>query len=39
VEQHLDPTARQFSNPILITGDAEWHEYAVEAKVRPRCWM
>src|SRR5215831_8993186 len=35
VEQQLDPSARQFTNPILITGDPEWDDYIVEAKVRP----
>ena len=35
VEQQLDPSARQFTNPILITGDPEWDDYAVEVKVKP----
>ena len=35
VEQQLDPSAHQFTDPILMTGDAEWDEYAVEVKVRP----
>jgi hypothetical protein len=35
LEQHLDPSARQFTNPIFITGDAEWDDYAVEVKVKP----
>jgi hypothetical protein len=35
LEQHLDPSARQFTNPIMMTGDPEWDNYTVEAKVRP----
>ena len=35
LEQHLDPSARQFSNPIFLTGDAEWDDYAVEVKAKP----
>ena len=35
VEQQLDPSARQFTNPILVTGDSEWDDYAVEVKVKP----
>jgi hypothetical protein len=35
LEQHLDPTARQFTNPLFITGDPEWTDYTVEARVRP----
>jgi rhamnogalacturonan endolyase len=35
LEQQLDPSARQFTNPILMTGDPEWDDYAVEVKVRP----
>ena len=35
VEQHLDSTARQFTNPILMTGDPEWDDYSVEASVKP----
>jgi hypothetical protein len=35
VEQQLDPSARQFTNPILLTGDAEWDDYSVEAKLKP----
>src|ERR1043165_2846613 len=35
MEQHLDRTARQFTNPILLTGDPEWSDYAVQVKVRP----
>jgi len=35
VEQQLDPSARQFTNPILMTGDPEWDDYSVEVKVKP----
>ena len=35
LEQHLDSTARQFTNPIMMTGDAEWGDYTVEVKVKP----
>jgi hypothetical protein len=35
LEQHLPPETRQFAIPIFITGDQEWHSYAVEARVRP----
>jgi hypothetical protein len=35
LEQQLDPSARQFTNPILMTGDPEWDEYSVEVKVKP----
>src|SRR5215472_10538691 len=35
LEQQLDPSARQFTNPILMTGDPEWDDYAVEVKVKP----
>ena len=35
LEQQLDPSARQFTNPILITGDPEWDDYTVEVKVKP----
>lgn len=35
IEQHLDPTARQFTNPLLITGDPEWTDYTVEVRVKP----
>lgn len=35
IEQQLDPSARQFTNPILMTGDPEWDDYTVEVKVRP----
>ena len=37
LEQHLHPatTPSQFTVPIFITGDPEWHDYTVEASVRP----
>jgi rhamnogalacturonan endolyase len=35
LEQQLDSTANQFSNPIFLTGDPEWADYTVEAKVKP----
>jgi len=35
VEQQLDPSARQFTNPILITGDPEWDDYSVDVNVKP----
>jgi rhamnogalacturonan endolyase len=34
LEQHLDPNARQFTNPIMMTGDAEWGDYTVEVNVK-----
>lgn len=35
IEEQLDPSARQFTNPIFITGDPEWDDYTVEVKVKP----
>ncbi len=35
LEEHLDSTARQFTDPILMTGDPEWDDYSVEVKVKP----
>ena len=35
LEQHVPKDTRQFANPIFVTGDAEWSDYTVEAKVRP----
>ena len=35
LEQHLDPSARQFTNPIFLTGDPEWDDYSLEVKVKP----
>ncbi|HZQ56214.1 MAG TPA: hypothetical protein VFB14_28750 [Bryobacteraceae bacterium] len=35
IEEQLDPSARQFTNPIFITGDPEWDDYTVEVKIKP----
>src|SRR5579885_445872 len=35
LEQQLTRSARQFANPILITGDPEWGDYSVQVRVRP----
>lgn len=36
LEQHLAPfAAGQYTNPLFVTGDAEWSDYTVEAKVKP----
>jgi len=37
LEQHLINEERYLSNllPLFVTGDAEWRDYTVEAKVRP----
>ncbi len=35
LEQHLTRTANQFTNAIFITGEPEWSDYTVEAKVKP----
>ena len=35
VEQQFDSTARQFTNPLFVTGDPEWGGYTVQVKVRP----
>ena len=35
LEEQLDPSARQFTNPIFLTGDPEWGDYSVEVKVKP----
>ena len=35
LEQHLTSDTRQWTNPIFITGDPEWGEYTVEARIRP----
>ncbi len=35
LEQQLDSRANQFSNPIFLTGDSEWADYTVEAKIKP----
>lgn len=35
LEQSFAPDVRQFTNPIFVTGDAEWSDYAVEVRVQP----
>jgi rhamnogalacturonan endolyase len=35
LEQHLASSVPQFTNPIFLTGDPEWSDYTVEARVRP----
>jgi rhamnogalacturonan endolyase len=35
LEEHLDSTSRQWTNPLFITGDPEWSDYTIEAKVKP----
>lgn len=36
LEQHLAASiARQFTHPLFITGDAEWSDYTVSARVKP----
>jgi rhamnogalacturonan endolyase len=35
LEQQLDSTARQWTPAIFVTGDPEWSDYTVEAKVKP----
>jgi len=35
LEQSLASDAKQFVNPIFLTGDPEWSDYAVQAKVEP----
>lgn len=35
LEQSLGPDARQFTNPLFITGDPEWSDYMVQARVQP----
>jgi hypothetical protein len=34
LEQHLDPSARQFTSPIMMTGDPEWDDYTVEVRAK-----
>jgi hypothetical protein len=34
LEEQLDATAKQWSLPLFITGDPEWGEYTVEARVK-----
>jgi len=35
LEQHSVNNLAQLMNPILVTGDPEWRDYTVEARVRP----
>ena len=35
VEQHSVNTLRRLMNPLLVTGDPEWSDYALEVRVRP----
>ena len=35
LEQHLVNDQSEIMNPILVTGDDEWGDYAVEVKVKP----
>jgi rhamnogalacturonan endolyase len=35
LEQSLGADTKQFTNPIFVTGDPEWSDYSVEAKVEP----
>ena len=35
LEQSLAPDTKQFINPIFLTGDPEWSDYTVQAKVEP----
>ena len=35
LEQQLDPSARQFTAPIFITGNPEWSDYTIEVKLKP----
>jgi rhamnogalacturonan endolyase len=35
LEEQLSPDARQFALPIFLTGDEEWSDYTVEARVKP----
>lgn len=35
IEQHLVNDLASITNPILLTGDAEWSDYAVEVKIKP----
>jgi hypothetical protein len=34
LEQHLGPSARQFTSPIMMTGDPEWDDYTVEVRAK-----
>ena len=35
LEQHVVNDLAAITNPILVTGDAEWSDYAAEVKMRP----
>jgi rhamnogalacturonan endolyase len=35
LEQQVSPSEHQFAYPIFLTGDSEWSDYTVEAKVKP----
>jgi rhamnogalacturonan endolyase len=35
LEQQLTSGANQFTEPIFLTGDPEWSDYTVEARVKP----
>ena len=35
LEQHFMPGSSQFQRALFITGDPEWSDYSVEAKVKP----
>jgi rhamnogalacturonan endolyase len=35
LEQQLDSKAPQWTDPIFLTGDPEWSNYTVQARVRP----
>jgi hypothetical protein len=35
LEQHSINSLRQIMNPIFLTGDSEWSDYTVEARVKP----
>ncbi len=35
LEEQLDSTSKQWTNPLFVTGDPEWSDYTVEVKVKP----
>lgn len=35
LEEQLDSTSHQWTNPIFVTGDSEWSDYTIEANVKP----
>ncbi len=35
LEQHSINSLREIMNPIFLTGDSEWSDYSVEARVKP----